>query len=716
MLAFSLRSWSPTAILVAGFAVAGAVAALSIGLTLTQPWLGLRLGAAPDDASGLQVLAARGPGAAIPEGTVLTSVARPGDAPLTLDDGDITPEPDTRYARVDAYRRFLRDQQALHEQIAAGTVLFRDRLGHTYRVTPATRRPWQDLPASFWLQVLVAVSGFLVGVGVWTFRRADPAAGYLAVTGVGLLISAASAAVYSSRELALSWEVFRIAHAVNGTGSLLFCAAFMATLWHYPTRLGRFDPGPLLIAGYLLLTLFNVMQWSPSFDIGLRLPILLGYSATIVLAVLQWRRTRQRPLDRAALQWFLLAWFSGSTAFLALVFVPALFGVDTGALQAYAFALFLLIYIGVAFGIVRYRLFQLDRWWLNAWSFLLLLVLLLAASLTLFFVLEVDPLIAGCLAIASTGWLYLPLQHRLSGRRRLPRFEKALPQLLQQVVDSGATSPDALWRETLSRLFRPLDLRAETTSLPRAVVDDNGLVLRIPDVGGRGSLRLTGCESGMRLFTEHDQSSAEAMRSVIERLLDYGRAVELGVERERLRVSRDLHDDIGAKLLELLHRCSGPTQDRVRAILDELRLVTASLGSRGETLEDLLGICRAEAGERLEGTEIALQWRQADDLPEIRLSPQQALLIVRSLREGIENVRLHALQARRVEVEVRCDATHIMLHLKNDHPHRVAETPADGRTLISLRSRAAALGGDLITAASDAGWELTLTLPWSTLH
>ena len=712
MPAFTLRSWSPTATLVAGFLVAGMVAASSLGLTLTQPWLGLRLAAAPAGTPGLLVHEARGPGAEIPTGTRLITLAGTQDSTLVLDDGDITPEPDTRYAQVEAYRGFLLDQQALHERVTAGTVLLRDHDGHPYRITPAAHRPWQDLPASFWLQLLVAVSGFLVGISVWTFRRSDPAAGYLAITGVGLLISAASAAVYSSRELALSSQLFRVLHAANGTGSLLFCAAFLATLWHYPTRLGRFDPGPALIVGYLLMALVSSLQWLPSFDVGLRLPILLGYCATIVLAALQWRRTRQRPLERAALQWFLLAWFSGSTAFLALVFVPALFGIDTGAMQAYAFALFLLIYIGVAFGIVRYRLFQLDRWWLNAWSFLLLLILLLAASLALFFVLDVDPLIACCLAIASTGWLYLPLQHRLSGRRRPPRLEKALPQLLQQVIDSGATAPDALWRETLSRLFRPLDLRSQAAPLRQATVEDNGLILQIPDVGRSGSLRLTSCEAGVRLFTEHDQAAAEAIRSVIERLLDYGRAVELGVERERLRVSRDLHDDIGAKLLELLHRCTGPTQDRVRAILDELRLVTASLGSRGETLEDLLGICRAEAGERLEDTQTALQWRQTDDLPQVRLSPQQALLIVRVLREGIENVRRHASQARRVGVDICCDEAGIALHVRNDGGAISDSTSGDGSTLITLRSRAATLGGDLIAAPIESGWQLKLTLPW----
>lgn len=705
---FFPRAWSPAAILATGLVTTLGITALTLFLALHQPWLGLRL-AGTEDEPGLQVRHGEGPSAGVPPGTRLLTLRAADAPPLPLKNGDLTPEPDTRYVQFDAYRRFLADQQALAEGLVRGPVELVNAEGGIHRVAPLDRRPWRSLPAHFWLQLVVAVTGFLIGLSVWTFRRGDRAAIYFAVTGVGLMLSAASAAVYSSRELALPAALFRLLHVVNGTGSLLFCAAFVATLWHYPIRLGRRDPGPVLIAGFMTMAALLALQWLPDFDVGLRVPVLAGYLATIALAAWQWRRTRGRPLERAALQWFLLAWFSGSTAFLALVFVPALFGMDTGALQAYAFALFLLIYSGVAFGIVRYRLFDLDRWWLNALSLLALAALMLSIGLLSLFVLGVDPLLATSLAIAGTGWLYLPLRGWLGGRLAPPPFETTLPTILQQVIASGAMAPQEVWREALRRLFRPLDLQVWAETVTRIGILDSGLVLQVPELRLPGSLRIVGCERGTRLFTERDRATVEAMRTVIERLVDYGHAVELGVERERLRVARDLHDDIGARLLDLLHRSEGPTQDRVRAILDELRLVIASLGSRGETLENLLGVCRAEAGERLEGGAVTLSWQQPESLPDLRLDPHLALLIVRTLRESVDNALRHA-RARRFEVESRLTGTRIVIRVRNDGVDEAASA-CEGRSLLVLRSRAEALGGSLDAAPDGSSWEVRLELP-----
>jgi signal transduction histidine kinase len=705
------RSLPPALFLVSASLVAAVVAVLATLYLRHQPWLGLSLKGLPTAA--VEVHAGTGPGASLAPGTRLQSIQSASGGTLTVDEGDLAPEPDTRHPVPAAFNTFLARQQQLAEAIRQPEVVMTDAAQGVHHIQPRATRPLGDFPTAFWLQLFVAVSGFVIGIGVWVFRPADAAARYLAITGLGLLLSAASAAIYSSRELALPSTPFRLLHALNGMGSMLFCAAFIATLWHYPTRLGRRDPGPWLVAGYVAVSFATSLQWIPGFDLGLRLPILAGFSATIVLAVRQWVNTRARPLERAALQWFLLAWFSGSTAFLALVFVPVLFGIDTGGMQAYAFLLFLLIYIGLAFGIARYRLFELDRWWLRAWTLVLLTLVHLSISGALILGLSLDPLLAAGLAIVSAGWLYWPLRQWLQGRLAPDVvFERLIPQVLQQIVSSGATAPADLWRETLYRLFMPLGMTPGPEGLAQAQVLDNGLALEVPQLQGGGRLRLTGCQGGTRLFSDSDCATADDIRLVAERLLEYGRAVEVGMEIERQRVSRDLHDDIGARLLELLHRSEGETQGRVRSILDELRLIVTGLGSQGDTLENLLGVCRAELSERLEDHALELSWQQPAELPDLRLRPGQALLVVRCLREGADNLLRHA-EATRIEVDIMCETDSWTLRLSNDGVKAPVEAVSPGRSLVVLAGRAQGLGGQLHVGKAPGGhWTLTLRLPY----
>ena len=337
--------------------------------------------------------------------------------------------------------------------------------------------------------------------------------------------------------------------------------------------------------------------------------------------------------------------------------------------------------------------------------------LLLAVGLVLIYALSVEPALALTLALAGMGWLYFPIRQRVIERSAGLSGPAALPQLLRQVIATDTAQPQPLWRETLRRLYRPLDLRSGERHLQQPAVTDSGLILEVPGIEDERSLRLTGCEGGRRLFGERDIDTARTVHAVTERLLSYRRAVDIGVERERSRVARDLHDDVGARLLELLHSTEGAMQGRVREVLDELRLVIHSLGSNGESLDDLLGMCRAELGERTEACGVELQWSQAEPLPMLQLDPHQALHVVRVLRESAVNALRHARPTRlRVEVEVRDSA--LELSVSNDGVAGGIAERQHGRGLNTLSGRARALGGRLSVDQSRSGvWLVRLSLP-----
>jgi signal transduction histidine kinase len=623
----------PMAWMTAGF---GLILVCLAGLTVLAtrtPWTGLDLRV--DDADRAMVVARepRGPAAEIPVGTPIDRIGYEAQW-ITLDVSDLSPEPDTRFVHLTDFHAFLERQTTIAAMLAGDTLCVEDPARTRWCIELEVRRPLSDLPAAFWLQLFVGGIGAMVGAGVWAFRRNDAAARYVGISGFALLASAGAAAVYSSRELALDGALFRLLHLVNGGGSLLFCAAFAATLWHYPQRLGRFPTGRVLIGAYGMMLLMLGAGLVGNFDLGLRLPILAGFVLTAAFAVAQWRHSREQPLNRAALMWFLLAWLGGGGAFLAVIFVPALLGHDSGAQQAYAFALFLVIYGGLALGVLRYRLFELDRWWFSAWTIAASGAVFLALDLLIVHQLGLAGDDAMLISLLVVSWLYLPLRHWLWHRLHARRSK--LDVTLSALAAAQLSSPGRAWRSTVEQLFTPLRIADAQPSPPEPALADHGSVLLLPAVGSSPGLRLELPDRGRRLFSIEDLRTAAAAQAIVERLDAYRDAMNHGARQERERIARALHDDVGAALLNLLHQSSGPAREQARRALAELRLVLQGLAAHGQRLEDILGWCCGDLREYADAANVSLDWQLAEPLPLASLEAHQALLLQRCLRELID--------------------------------------------------------------------------------
>lgn len=184
------------------------------------------------------------------------------------------------------------------------------------------------------------------------------------------------------------------------------------------------------------------------------------------------------------------------------------------------------------------------------------------------------------------------------------------------------------------------------------------------------------------------------------------------VAAERERIYADLHDDLGAKLLGLIHHAQEPVQaDLARAILQDLRdVVTRSRGTPG-TLCDVLGDIRAEAAQRLAAVGIRLVWDEPDELPDPPLDTERALHLHRIVREAISNTIRHA-HAGRLRVRLRADDARLRLELTDDGIGVEAEPVRPGLGMRSMRERAAELAGDIRwTPGTEGGAKVSLAIP-----
>ncbi len=188
---------------------------------------------------------------------------------------------------------------------------------------------------------------------------------------------------------------------------------------------------------------------------------------------------------------------------------------------------------------------------------------------------------------------------------------------------------------------------------------------------------------------------------------------EHAITEERERIYRDLHDDVGAKLLSLVYRAGTPDDaELARAALQDLRDVVSRTSADTFLLEEITADWRAECEQRLSEAGLQLEWCQTGQACAINLTQPQALNLGRILREAISNAIKHSA-ASRVTVTIVVDAGRLHLHIRdNGSGCGNAAAKGKGRGLRNMEERAKRLGGTLLQSFPlPHGYQIALDLP-----
>jgi signal transduction histidine kinase len=691
---------------------------LSVWVMWRTPWMGIELFPAPSGTVLIQAVAGPAGKAGLKAGEMVRALrtASGDEVPVTPD--DLLEEPDFHTEYVD-YNNFLHQQQVLSKVLVSGRAGVVTDDGKAIWVVP-DKRPVQDLPPIFWFQIACGVIAWLVGTSVFAYRQTDTAAKLYALTGGAFALVTFSAAIYSGRELALDGALFRSLAILNHTGAFLFAAAFVSLLWIYPSRLG--GPGIIrLIFGlYLAVWVADTTQWAGDMDFGIRYPILAGLLASFVFGAMQWRNSRNDPIDRAALKWFLLTLLVGSAVFVFGVFGMEAAGYMPVIPQGYSFGMVLMMYLGMALGMKRYRLFNLEPWWPEVWLWLLGGMLVVTFDLGLVQILTRNSDLAFTLSLALAGWIYFPLRQWLLkrvGYVRDGRLSTLIPDLLEiAATPLPVAELQDRWHQLLSRAYAPQSLDQGSLAVGEAKVVENGLRLIVPGLGESAALILGYADGGKRLFLHADAQLAQALWELLSQVLSRQDAYMRGAWEERERIAKDLHDDIGAKLLTLIHRSeSVQSTDLLRTVMQDLRSLAASLDRQPAPLTDALGDWRAEIENRCEAAGVTLVWR--DSLPDSQhiISPRIRLSLERVLREAITNALKHA-QPGQITVSVSEQGNDLLMLVQDDGTSSLQIEPSAGRGMRNMVSRMAEAGGSVVfKPAVPRGSTVEIRLPFSKL-
>ncbi len=200
------------------------------------------------------------------------------------------------------------------------------------------------------------------------------------------------------------------------------------------------------------------------------------------------------------------------------------------------------------------------------------------------------------------------------------------------------------------------------------------------------------------------------------------------IERERARIARDLHDDLGAVLTEISvtsvfaqnpalpllesRGCLHEIDVRARDLVQRMDEIVWAVNPRNDSLASLAHYCCQYAKQSLQPLGLACRFDLQPGLPELVLTSEHRYNFFLAFKEIINNVARHS---RATELHLSIHASNGQLHfLVEDNGCGFVKGPeiagADG--LRNIRERVELMGGQCdIRSQPDKGTRVFLLLP-----
>jgi len=254
-----------------------------------------------------------------------------------------------------------------------------------------------------------------------------------------------------------------------------------------------------------------------------------------------------------------------------------------------------------------------------------------------------------------------------------------------------------------------------------------------------GGTLATGIMIGTVMLYIHHVNRDAAIRARLLRQLDEAqrdlaeRAKEAGVQEERQRLARDIHDTLAQgfvsvirhlEAIELSFGSGDSARDAMRDAAPHLaHAQSVSRSSLAEIRRLVWALRPPQLAESTLGAaieRIVTQWSEAsgvaatcsvDRLP--ALHPDADVIFLRAAQEAMSNVARHA-HATRVAVALQCVDQVVLLSVEDDGRGLIdANTVGAGKVgLAGMRERVRRFGGHvLIESSADAGTSITVVIP-----
>jgi signal transduction histidine kinase len=194
------------------------------------------------------------------------------------------------------------------------------------------------------------------------------------------------------------------------------------------------------------------------------------------------------------------------------------------------------------------------------------------------------------------------------------------------------------------------------------------------------------------------------------------------LDRERVRIARDLHDDLGARVTQitLLSELSGDGDEmelrmNTRKIAASSREMAQSLDEivwavnpKHDTLKGLIEYLSQSADEFLEDTDIRLHLDIPATLPQMSVSAEIRHQLFLSFREALNNAVKHS-DASEIEINVSCVNSQLQITVSDNGKGFENTFDQNGNGLKNMRERLETIGGKFeVFTQAQSGTKITM--------
>ena len=567
------------------------------------------------------------------------------------------------------FRDFLTQQTLVSTLLKKPEIVLIDSDQVRHKIQVHSKRPAASLPFSFWFCIVQSAVALLFTAGIAAYQRQSLPAKLLLANGFGFLLIMLTVAIYRTRELAIDGEYFRTLLIMNSSGLSLFSFTLVWLLMRYPTPIGSTAMIAAIGGIHFFAAANHYFHWFELPGSATETPKLIVFSIGLSVIIAQWYASRANAINRSIFSWLLFSMMLAIIAYLGLYVVPALLFNSTLVPSWLVGFGVLAIYLGFALGMFQVKLFAVEKIWFDLWIWLAGGVFLVIGDLALMSLLSLDQWDATAISLFIVGWIYFPIRQKL-WKKLYPQPQDRVSQLLPSLVEELAgchqnRDYSQLIVNKLQQAFNPESI--QIYPLTGDVDKYSESILKLPWQELGIYLQLDGKERGRQLFAPGDIALAESLISLANKSRTAEVEKQQSAQLERDRIARDLHDDVSAPLLMLVHKAhSDNLQNLAQKALSSVRDAIYALDNKNSVyLEDLLWDTKIECLERVEPLDIELDWLITGECPHMQLTPRFGLNFTRIIREAISNTLKHS-KADHLDIALAFRAEELTLQISNN--------------------------------------------------
>lgn len=201
---------------------------------------------------------------------------------------------------------------------------------------------------------------------------------------------------------------------------------------------------------------------------------------------------------------------------------------------------------------------------------------------------------------------------------------------------------------------------------------------------------------------------------------------QLLLERERTRISKDMHDDIGAGLTKIaMISEAGALEEEsaenermqkiavnARAMISRLNVIVWALNPRYDNLASLISYARRYFGEYLDNFSITFKMDVSEEIPDLPVTPDFRRNVFYAWQEAVHNAVKHS-DCSVIRIAIRIEGTRMLVIISDDgkgFDH--VPSGSGGNGLMNMRIRAEDMGGSFeIQSEPGKGTKVTFGIP-----